>query len=718
MNAPTRSILVVDDAPDARLVMQAALRKAGYDVRLAADGEEALRQFRDQPADLVMLDVDMPGRSGYEVCAELRAQAGVLLPIVMVTGLDDVGSVNAGYQSGATDFFSKPINWAHFGHRLQYLFRTHEATLNLRAAESRMAAILEALPDYLFELDLDGHVIDVWAPGAQSLAGLDGAVVGRNIADILPAAATDVCMAALRTAHDTGSSNGRQFELPRGDGHAWFELSVSRKAVLEGETPRFILLARDITERKDAEQRIVRLAYFDSLTGLPNRLTFLDRVDHEIRRSADTGRRLAVLFMDLDGFKNVNDTLGHSAGDRVLQAAADRLRASLRPTDLLARAGSAGGGVEFARLGGDEFTALVLDIHGPDDVLAVADRIGQAMRSPFVIDERTLTLTASLGIAIHPDDGVDAETLLKHADTAMYHAKSAGRDNAQVYSAALTEHLRARMELDADLRVALERGEFRLVYQPQIDVTSGRVHSLEALLRWQHPVRGVVMPQDFVPLAEETGLIEAIGQWVLLTACAEASAWMQAGVPMAVAVNLSPTQFRRPTLPQMVERVLAETGLPPELLEVEITEGVLMDNTAIAQGLLRDLRAQGVRTALDDFGTGYSSLAYLTRMPIGKIKIDRVFVAGLLDGGESAAIVRAVLAMADSLGMDVTAEGVETLPQAQALMAIGCNYLQGYYLSRPVLAADVPALAAKRWRFDLLEPAATVVPLPGLQQRA
>lgn len=709
MNAPARSILVVDDAPDARLVMQAALRKAGYEVRLATDGEDALQQFRDRPTDLVMLDVDMPGRSGYEVCAELRAQAGVLLPIVMVTGLDDVGSVNAGYQSGATDFFSKPINWAHFGHRLQYLFRTHEATLNLRAAESRMAAILEALPDYLFELDLDGRLVDVWAPGA--LAGLDGAVVGRNVADVLPAPAVSACMEALRAAHDTGGSNGQQFELPRGDGHAWFELSVSRKAVLAGETPRFILLARDITERKDAEQHIARLAYFDSLTGLPNRLTFLDRVDHEIRRCADSGQRLAVLFMDLDGFKNVNDTLGHSAGDRVLQTAADRLRASLRPTDLLARAG-AGREVELARLGGDEFTALVLDIHAPQDALAVAERIGQAMRSPFIVDERTLTLTASLGIALYPDDGGDAETLLKHADTAMYHAKSTGRDNAQVYSAALTEHLRARMDLDADLRVALARDQFRLVYQPQIDVASGRVHSVEALLRWQHPLRGLVMPQDFIPLAQETGLIEAIGQWVLHTACTEASAWMQAGAPMAVAVNLSPTQFRRPTLPQMVERVLADTGLPPELLEVEITEGVLMDNTASARSLLLDLRAQGVRTALDDFGTGYSSLAYLTRMPIGKIKIDRVFVAGLLDGGESAAIVRAVLAMADSLGMDVTAEGVETLGQAQALMAIGCNYLQGYYLSRPVPAADVPALAGKRWRFDLLEP------LPGQQQRA
>jgi len=274
------------------------------------------------------------------------------------------------------------------------------------------------------------------------------------------------------------------------------------------------------------------------------------------------------------------------------------------------------------------------------------------------------------------------------------------------------------MALDASLRVALERDEFRLVYQPQIDVGSGRATAFEALLRWQHPERGMVSPLEFIPLAEETGLIDRIGQWVLRTACADAAEWMRSGNPVAVAVNLSAKQFGSAKLPKQIMGGLATTGLPAELLEVEITESLLMENAAVARAMLEVLRDHGVRTALDDFGTGYSSLAYLTRMPIGKLKIDRAFVAGLLDGGESAAIVRAVLAMADSLGMDVTAEGVETLPQAQALMAIGCNYLQGYYLSRPVPAADVPALAARRWRFDLLDPPATVVPLPGLQQRA
>jgi diguanylate cyclase (GGDEF)-like protein/PAS domain S-box-containing protein len=717
VNAPTRSILVVDDALDARLVMQAVLQKSGYEVRLAEDGDAALRVFREQPADLVMLDVDMPGRSGYEVCAELRAHAGPLLPIVMVTGLDDMASVQAAYDCGATDFIAKPINWPLIGHRLNYLFRAHETTLSLSAAESQMAAILEALPDHLVELDIEGRIIDAWMPGSASLAGFDGSVVGRNLVDVLPAPAAHVCLAALHAARDEGISSGHQFELPHDGGHSCFELSVSRKAGARGAASHYLVLVRDISARKDAERRIAQLAYFDGLTGLPNRQSFLERVDQRIRHSADRDEQLAVLFIDLDGFKSVNDTLGHKAGDLVLQVAADRLRASLRPTDVLERV-SGGPKVELGRLGGDEFTVLLGEIARPEDAVSVAKRLGRAMRQPFEVEGRVLTLDSSIGVAMYPQDGEDGETLLKYADTAMYQAKRAGRGNVELYSAELTERLSRRMALEASLRVALERDEFRLVYQPQVERVSGRVHSVEALLRWHHPERGVVSPLEFIPLAEETDLIDGIGQWVLRTACADAAAWMRAGRPMAVAVNMSAKQFRAASLPEQVLAALAASGLPAQLLELEITESLLMDNTDTARSMLQVLRDHGVRTALDDFGTGYSSLAYLTRMPIGKIKIDRVFVAGLLEGGDSAAIVRAVLAMAESLGMDVTAEGVETREQAQALVAMGCAYLQGYYLSRPVPAADIPAFAGKRWRFDLLESPSTVAVLPGAAQQA
>ena len=722
MTEPRHTILVVDDDADARLVMRAALRKAGFDVRLAEGGVDALRQFRTDPSDLVMLDVDMPDLGGHDVCAILRAEAGLLLPIVMVTGMDDVASVETAYRHGATDFIAKPVNWALIGHRVRYLFRGHQAMRDLRAAEARNAAILNAIPDLLFEVDIDGRYVDYRAPRQELLAAPATSLIGRTIAEVLPPAASEVCMAALRAALEHGSSSGHQYELQLERGSHWFELSVSRKAVAVGQQPHFIVLSRDITERKEAESRITRLAYFDSLTGLPNRRSFLERVDREIRRAGRRRDRLAVLFMDLDGFKNINDTMGHAAGDLILQWASERLRDGLRPTDLLSRPVGLGDAladdVDLARLGGDEFTALVLDIDGPEDALAVAQRIGQLMRRPFVLEGREVTLTTSIGIALFPENGPDAATLLKHADTAMYQAKRAGRDNAQVYSASLTHDIVQRMELDGSLRAALEREEFHLVYQPQIDVVSGRISSVEALIRWTHPVRGLVSPLEFIPLAEENGLIERIGAWVLRRACSDAAEWHQAGLSLSVAVNLSPRQFGAPGLVPLIVDALEQAGLAPSLLELEVTEGALMENTTATRESLQALRRQGVRIALDDFGTGYSSLAYLTRMPIGNIKVDRCFVGGLMDGGESEAIVRAVLAMAHSLGMRVTAEGVETPEQARALKRMGCDSLQGFHFSRPVPAHDIPVLLSRRWMLDGADPQEPQIPLRAVRGAA
>ena len=699
MTKPVQTILVVDDDADARMVMRAALRKAGYEVRTAEGGRDALAQFSAQPCDMVMLDVEMPDLRGDEVCALLRAQAGPLLPIVMVTGMDDLKSVEAAYECGATDFIAKPVNWSLIGHRVRYLFRGHQALLDLQAAQARNAAVLNAIPDLLFELDVDGRYLDYRAPRSDLLAAPAEAFLGRTVSEVLPPAAAAVCMAALEAALAQGSSSGHQLELELAKGRTWFELSVSRKAVVPGELPRFIILSRDITERKLAEASIARLAYYDSLTGLPNRRSFLDRVESAIRRTEHSHTKLAVLFMDLDGFKNVNDSMGHAAGDLLLQWAAERLRDGLRPTDTLSRPMEleprAAREVELARLGGDEFTALIVDIHRPADAVVVAQRIGALMRRPFVIEGRDVTLTVSVGIAIYPEDGTDAATLLKHADTAMYQAKRLGRDNAQVYSASLTQEITVRMDLDRSLRVAVERDEFHLVYQPLIDLSSGRVTGVEALIRWRHPQRGLVSPLEFIPLAEQNGLIGQIGEWVLRTACAQAASWNREGLPITVAVNLSPLQFTSSSLQQSVISALAASGLAPQRLVLEVTEGALMENTSAASDALSALRDHGVATAIDDFGTGYSSLAYLTRMPIDHIKIDRAFISGLLDGGQNEAIVRAVLAMAHSLGMRVTAEGVETQEQARALQAMGCDLAQGYFYSRPIPAAELAAFLSR-----------------------
>jgi PleD family two-component response regulator len=432
------SILVVDDDANARLVMRAALRKAGFEVRLAEGGRDALEKFRAEPSDMVMLDVEMPDVGGYEVCTALRLHAGPLLPIVMVTGLDDLQSVESAYDSGATDFIAKPVNWALMGHRVRYLFRSHQAMLDLRLAEARNAALLNAIPDLLFELDIDGRYLDYRAPRSDLLAAAPEDFLGKTVHEVLPPAAAEVCMQALHSALANGASSGGQFQLPLGQGQAWFELSVSRKAVAPGDKPRFIVLSRDISERKEAETHIARLAYCDGLTGLPNRRAFLERVDRAIRRAEQQRDKLAILFMDLDGFKAINDTLGHAAGDTLLQMAAERLGEGLRPSDLLSRPMDLDtqdrDDTALARLGGDEFTALIFDVQSAQDAEAVAQRIVALMRQPFQLDGREIKLTTSVGVALYPDDGLDGPALLRHADEAMYEAKKLGRDSAQVYS--------------------------------------------------------------------------------------------------------------------------------------------------------------------------------------------------------------------------------------------------------------------------------------------
>jgi diguanylate cyclase (GGDEF)-like protein/PAS domain S-box-containing protein len=700
MSGDLLRILVADDEPTARLLMRAALVKSGFAVSLAVDGLDALRQFRANPSDMVMLDVEMPGMDGYQVCAALRAEAGDELPIVMVTGMDDVDSIERTYQSGATDFIAKPINWSLIGHRVKYLFRSSMAMQELRTAHARNAAILNAIPDLIFEFDLDGRYLDYHAPHSDMLFAPADTILGTTLHERLPPDAAEVCMSALREAHETGYSTGKQFELPLQQGTHWYELSVARKATDVGQTPRFIAVSRDITERKEAENRIFRLAYYDSLTGLPNRQSFLDRLDREIHRAGRSSDKLAVLFLDLDGFKNVNDTLGHSAGDLILQWAADRLSQGIRPSDLAARAQTSESVAGLARLGGDEFTVMIPNMAHGEDALVVAHRIRDLMRRPFNLDGRDVVLTTSIGIAVFPEDGEDAAELLKHADTAMYHAKDQGRDNCQFYSASLTQLAMQRLTLESSLRLAMERNEFFLVYQPQLDIASGRIRSVEALIRWEHPEQGLVPPSTFIPLAEENGLIVPIGECVLRTACTEAARWRAAGHDLRVAVNLSPMQFKNPGLVQTVLGILRETGLPPALLELEVTEGALMEDTGATLATLNALREGGMHISLDDFGTGYSSMSYLKRLPINNLKVDQSFVRGLPDDKDNLAIVQAIVSLSKHLGFTVTAEGVETLEQARILNGLSCDSLQGYYFSKPIPAGDIPAMLSKSWSLE------------------
>lgn len=689
-------VLVVDDDPTARVLMQAALQQAGFSVVTASDAEEALRVYPEHAFALVMSDVEMPGMDGFEFCARLRADFKTAVPIVMVTGMDDVASIDRAFEAGATDFIAKPINWSLIGHRVRYILRAAGAISDLRRVNASHSAILSAIPDLLVEIDLDGRYLEYHSAAPAPSGWMPADLLGRTVAEVMPAPVAGIVMGALRRAAAAGRVSGVQFDLETPEGQRWFEISVACKDTEEGQMPRFVVLSRDITERKFAERQIEELAYVDTLTGLPNRLSFLQRLEREVVRARFLGHRLAVLFLDMDGFKNINDTLGHTVGDLALQTIGARLREGVRPSDMVSRALNDDSELRLARLGGDEFTVLVPEVHDTSQVLHLAERIRNLMTRPFVLEGREVVLTTSVGIAIFPEDGDTADTLLKHADTAMYHAKEEGRDNCKFYNASLTERASHELNLASSLRLALERGEFRLVYQPQFDVASGCVRSVEALIRWQHPEHGLISPLEFIPSAEKSGLIVAIGEWALRAACADAMRWSAAGQALRVGVNLSARQLRNDGIVTTVGELIA-AGLPPHLLELEVTESVLMEDIETTLGILRALRALGVSLSLDDFGTGYSSMGYLRRLPIDRIKIDQSFVAGLPDDAESLVIVRAIIGLSRSFGFGVTAEGVETREQAQQLLGLSCDALQGYYFSHPVPAERILSLLDTQW---------------------
>lgn len=460
----------------------------------------------------------------------------------------------------------------------------------------------------------------------------------------------------------------------RKDGAIYHEArTITPQKDLSGVVTHFISTGRDITDQIQIRERMQHLAHHDALTKLPNRLLLNDRLEQAIARSKWRSRHIAVLFLDMDRFKVINDSLGHLAGDLLLQAMATRLLSCVREGDTV------------ARLGGDEFAIVLNDVATREDVIIRAQKVLEAMREPFILNGRELFSSTSIGISMCPQDGDSSQALLRRADVAMYKAKAAGKNNFQFYTSRDEERELSRLGLETDLRRALERHEFFLVYQPLVDSTSQQIVAMEALLRWRRQDGEVIPPIEFIELLEETGMILSVGQWVLETACAQAQAMLKGGFTQGrVAVNISLHQFRRPGFVQQVRDVLTRTGLAPDLLELEITEGVLVDDVSEATQILQDLKAVGVRLAIDDFGTGYSSMSYLRRLPFDTIKIDKSFIDGVPASKDAGAIVTAIITLAHSMELEVVAEGVETAEQLEFVRALGCQTIQGYFFSRPL----------------------------------
>lgn len=448
-----------------------------------------------------------------------------------------------------------------------------------------------------------------------------------------------------------------------------------------GDITHFISTGKDISESMQTQERLKYLAHHDVLTGLPNRTLFMDRLGHALARTRDAHAVVAVLFLDLDHFKIINDTMGHAAGDHTLKVVSERLQASVREGDTV------------ARLGGDEFAIILEDIETEDNIAPIAIKVLEALSRKYELQSQEFYMTGSIGISLFPTDGKDADTLLKHADIAMYRAKDQGRNSYQFYLEDMSAKALQRLNLETSLRHALERDEFVLHYQPQIDVETGRIAGMEALLRWHHPDLGIIGPRDFIPILEETGLIVPVGDWVLRTACAQAVRWhMEKGSELRMAVNLSSRQFSNAGLKDSVASALEETGLDPHLLEIEMTESAIIHHTTATMDTFLGLGALGVRLALDDFGTGYSSLSYLKRYPVHVIKIDRSFIRDIVTDPDDAAIVQAIIAMARRLDLLVVGEGVETVEQLEFLRKEGCPVVQGNYLGRPAPAKEAGIL--------------------------
>jgi diguanylate cyclase (GGDEF)-like protein/PAS domain S-box-containing protein len=689
-------VLIVDDELRLLESLDSLLKAQGYQTVCAQGGLKACEQLAQRSFDLILLDLNMADMNGHQVM-DFVSKSELETAIVVVSGESSFSSVSKALRRGAYDYLRKPydpeelLTTVNSALQKVILEKAHNTMqTRLQKSEELHRYIVNSSPDIVFMLDKNGRFTFLNNKIETILGYKKTDLIGRHYKSIIDP--SDIERAHYLFEEQSGKrreSWGSEIKLlAKRQNHSarHFEITffpierqVNKKpnGIAESKIIGTYGTARDITERKEAEEFINFQAYHDLLTRLPNRALFKDRLNISLAQAKRNKSNLAVMFLDLDRFKIINDTLGHAMGDRLLQSVSQRLESCVRKCDTL------------SRFGGDEFTLLLPTLSSAEDARTIAKKIIRTLKEPFILGDHEVYVGVSIGIAVYPNGGDTVEQLIQNADVAMYHVKGRGKDGYQYYNEAMAIHTSNRLNLERDLRNALENNEFRVYYQPQISTLTGKMIGVEALVRWQHPERGLIFPGEFIPLAEETRLMSDINDWVLKTACKEVKAWIDHGhSDIRLSVNFSPLQVEHPRFVQRLLSCLRLTNFPPNKFEIELTENVIMNDLENMTQKLRQLSEHGLTIAIDDFGTGYSSLNYLRKLHIHTLKVDQSFIQDIRDTQNEACIVNAIVSMAHGLKLNIVAEGVETKTQLNYLKSLGCHEIQGFYYGRAVPADE------------------------------
>jgi diguanylate cyclase (GGDEF)-like protein/PAS domain S-box-containing protein len=710
------NILIVDDTPENLHLLSSTLIEQGYDVRGVVSGVMALRAARLAPPDLILLDIMMPELDGYQVCRQLKASAQTRdIPVIFLSALDNTVDIIKAFTSGGVDYITKPFRVEEVLARVKNQLAIQVAQAEIRQlnleleqriqertealvrknaelleSEARFRLIAENMSDLICLHEPDGRYLYL-SPSCEALLGFQAhELLGKKTDDLLHP--EDRQRLSKSPSIETNESTLEIYRVCKKTGeYIWVE-TVKKPIVNDsGEIIQIVTSSRDVNARVWAEEQLIYAAMHDTLTGLPNRFLLLEKLDQALQRAKQQPDYIfAILFIDLDRFKLVNDSLGHCVGDQLLVAVARLLEDCLRSTDTV------------ARLGGDEFTLLLDQLQSVADAIHVAERIQERLKFSFNLEGHLVSTTASIGIVLGSPAYHQSLDLLRDADIAMYRAKDAGKARYEIFDSAMHEQALKLLQLETDLRQAIAQNEFVVYYQPIISLTTGQLTGFEALVRWQHPQKGLVYPDEFIPVSEDSGLILPIGRWVLGEACRQLQAWrlqFPSAAHLTVSVNLSSRQIKEPDFVTQLDQILAETGLSGDCLKLEITESMLIENTEAIATVLLQIRERHIQLSLDDFGTGYSSLSYLHRFPVDFLKIDRSFINCMSSEDEKSGIIRAIITLAHTLGMEVIAEGVETAQQLNHLRVLTCEFAQGYLFARPLTCESAEQLIAleRQW---------------------